>query len=97
MAIASNTTIPSKIDRAEIMRAAHRYARTYAGRDWSYAKLLSWGLRTAWKAAKSSQTKGEARASSIRAELEVLKFKSLRYDTVARQQMLEAELLQIAA
>lgn len=97
MATASNTTIPTKIDRAAIMRAAHSYARDYAGRDWSYAKLLSWGLKFAWEEATSNQTKEEARAKSIRAELETLKFKSLRYDTVARQQELEAELHQIAA
>lgn len=34
--------------RSEIMKAAHRYAKSYRGRDWSYAFLLAAGLKAAW-------------------------------------------------
>jgi len=84
-------------DRAAIMNEAHRYARMYAGREWSYAKLLSWGLNAAWKQAKDNKTPAQRKAEAIRAEIDALQYKSLRYDTVAVRRRLETELAALAA
>ena len=84
-------------DRTAIMKEAHRYARMYAGREWSYAKLLSWGLKAAWKQAKEGRTQAQRKAEAIRAEIDTLQYKSLRYDTVAIRRRLETELAALAA
>ncbi len=84
-------------NRSEIMNEAHRYARAYAGREWSYAKLLSWGLRAAWKEAKEGKTAAQRRAEAIRAEIDALQYKTLRYDTVTMRRRLENELAALAA
>lgn len=84
-------------DRAAIMNEAHRYARMYAGREWSYAKLLSWGLKAAWKQAKDGKTPAQRKAEAIRAEIDALQYKSFRYETVAVRRRLETELAALAA
>lgn len=84
-------------NRSEIMNEAHCYARMYAGREWSYAKLLSWGLKAAWKEAKDGKTPAQRRAEAIKAEIDALQYKSLRYDTVAARRRLENELAALAA
>ena len=84
-------------NRSELMKAAHRYAQAYKGREWSYAKLISWGLKAAWKQAKEGLTPAQRRAESIKAEIDGLKYKSLRYDTVSVKRRLEAELSALAA
>ncbi|MBN9250929.1 MAG: hypothetical protein BGO03_11995 [Mesorhizobium sp. 61-13] len=83
--------------RSDIMKAAHRYAQAYKGRQWSYAFLLKHGLKTAWAEAKHGLTTNERRAASIRAEIDALQYKTLRYDTVAMRRRLETELAGIAA
>ena len=85
------------LNRSEIMKAAHRYAQAYKGREWSYASLLKQGLKTAWAEAKDGLTANERRAASIRAEIDTLQYKTLRYDTVAMRRRLETELAGIAA
>ncbi|MBN9242134.1 MAG: hypothetical protein J0I98_05015 [Mesorhizobium sp.] len=100
-----NTIVPANgealpkiaFDRAAIMNEAHRYARMYAGREWSYTKLLSWGLKAAWKEAKEGKTAAQRRADAIRAEIDALQYKTLRYDTVAMRRHLETELAALAA
>lgn len=84
-------------NRSEIMKAAHRYAQAYRGREWSYGSLLKQGLKTAWAEAKDGLTAKERRAASIRAEIAALQYKTLRYDTVAMRRRLENELASIAA
>lgn len=84
-------------DRTAIMNEAHRYARMYAGREWSYAKLLSWGLKAAWAETKDGKTPAQRRAEAIRAEIDNLKYKTLRYDTVAMRRRLETKLAALAA
>lgn len=84
-------------NRSEIMKAAHRYAQAYKGREWSYAFLLKQGLKAAWAEAKDGLTANERRAASIRAEIDALQYKTLRYDTVAMRRRLETELAGIAA
>jgi len=84
-------------DRSEIMKAAHRYAQAYKGRDWSYAKLVSWGLKAAWAAAKEGLTPAQRRAEAIKGEIEALSYKSLRYDIIPTRRRLEAELSALAA
>jgi hypothetical protein len=86
-----------KFDRAAIMNEAHRYARSYAGREWSYSKLLSWGLKAAWAHAKDGKTPAQRRVEAIRAEIDGLKYKTLRYDTIAMRRRLETELAALAA
>src|SRR5690606_39981097 len=55
----------SKFDRSEIMKAAHRYAQAYKGREWSYALLLSWGLKAAWKKAKDGKTPADRKSTRL--------------------------------
>lgn len=81
-----------KFDRAAIMREAHRYAQAYKGREWSYALLMSWGLKAAWKNAKSGLTPAQRRAEAIRAEIDALKYKSLQINIEPRRRALEKEL-----
>ncbi len=83
--------------RSQIMKAAHRYARTYQGRQWSYAFLLKHGLKAAWKEAKEGLTPAQRRAETIRAEMEALQFKSFRYDISVTRRALEADLSALAA
>jgi len=100
-----NTIVPANgealpkiaFDRTAIMNEAHRYARAYAGREWSYAKLLSWGLKAAWKQVKDGKTPAQRRAEAIRAEIDALQYKTLRYDTVTMRRRLENELAELAA
>ncbi|KQZ80901.1 hypothetical protein ASD64_11465 [Mesorhizobium sp. Root157] len=95
---ASGEALPKiAFDRAAIMNEAHRYARMYAGREWSYSKLISWGLKAAWKQAKDGTTPAQRRAEGIRAEIDALQYKSLRYDTVAMRRRLETQLAALAA
>lgn len=84
-------------NRSEIMKAAHRYAQAYKGRQWSYAFLVKHGLKAAWAEAKDGLTANERRAASIRAEIDALQYKTLRYDTVAMRRRLVTELAGIAA
>jgi hypothetical protein len=101
----SNITVPANgealpkiaFDRAPIMNEAHRYARMYASREWSYARLLSWGLKAAWEQAKDGKTLVQRRAEAIQAEIDTLQYKTLRYDTVAMRRRLETELAALAA
>jgi hypothetical protein len=86
-----------KFDRVAIMNEAHRYSRSYAGREWSYSKLLSWGLKAAWAQAKDGKTPAQRRVEAIKAEIDGLKYKTLRYDTVSAKRRLEAELSALAA
>jgi hypothetical protein len=79
------------------MNAAHRDARMYAGREWGYAKLLSWGLKAAWKQAKDGKTQAQRKAEAIRAEIDALQYQTLRYDTVTMRRRLETELAALAA
>jgi hypothetical protein len=82
--------------RSEIMKAAHRYANGYKGRDWSYASLLSAGLKAAWAEAKSGLTTSQRRADSIRAEIDGLKFKSFNVNIEPIRRRLETELTALA-
>ncbi|MEQ1941482.1 hypothetical protein ABMA32_03570 [Mesorhizobium sp. VNQ89] len=86
-----------KFDCAAIMREAHRYARAYKGREWSYAVLMSWGLKAAWKQAKSGQTPAQRRAEAIRAEIDALKYKPLQMNIDWRRKALEQELSALVA
>lgn len=86
-----------KLDRASIMKAAHRYARTYQGRQWSYSFLLKNGLKAAWREAKEGLTPAQRRAETIRDEIDALQFKSFRYDISVTRRVLEAELSALAA
>ena len=100
-----NTTVPAageamprpSYNRAEIMKAAHRYAQMYKGRDWSYAYLIKHGLKMAWAAAKDGLTPAQRRAEAIKAEIESLKYKPARYDIMPMRRRLEAELSALAA
>jgi hypothetical protein len=83
-------------NRSEIMKAAHRYAKAYTGRDWSYAFLLSAGMKTAWADAKSGVTSSQRRADSIRAEIDGLKFKSFNVNIEPIRRRLETELTALA-
>ncbi|MER9159076.1 hypothetical protein [Mesorhizobium sp. M0778] len=84
-------------NRSEIMKAAHRYAQAYKGRDWSYPFLLAAGLKAAWAEAKSGTTPAQRRAEAIRAEIDGLKFKSFNVNIGPRRRALEAALSSIAA
>ena len=44
-----------KIDRAALMRDAHRVARSFRQVSGSYRQALAYGLWAAWKSAKSRQ------------------------------------------
>lgn len=98
-----NTILPAdagampKFDRAAVMREAHRYARAYKGREWSYALLLSWGLKAAWKQAKDSRTPTEHRAEAIKAEIDALKYKPLQMNIDWRRKALEQQLSALVA
>ena len=83
--------------RSEIMKEAHRYAQAYKGREWSYAYLLKHGLKYAWAKAKDGKTPAQRRADAIRAEIDSLKYKTLRYDIVTMRRNLETELAALAA
>lgn len=95
-----NTIVPATgealpkiaFDRSAIMNEAHRYARAYKGRQWPYAYLLKHGLKFAWAQAKDGKTPAQRRAEAIGAEIDALKYKTLRYDTVAMRRRLENEL-----
>jgi hypothetical protein len=84
-------------DCREILKAAHRYARTFAGRDWSYKQLLRWGLQMEWERAKDRRSAAERHADAIRAEIAMLTYKSARIDIVRHRRQLEAELTALAA
>ena len=84
-------------DRRAIMKEAHRYAQSYKGREWSYAYLLKHGLKFAWEKAKDGKTPAQRRVEAIRAEINSLEYKSLRYDTVTMRRRLETELAALAA
>lgn len=95
---AAGEAMPKKaFDRSAIMKAAHRYAQAYKGRDWSYASLLKQGMKTAWAEAKDGVTANDRRAAAIRAEIDALQYKTLRYDTISMRRRLETELAGIAA
>ncbi|TPO02190.1 hypothetical protein [Mesorhizobium sp. B1-1-5] len=87
----ATATTTSKFDRAAIMRAAHHYAQMYRGRDWSYAFLLQTGLRNAWATEKAGLTPAQRRADAVAAEIDALRYKTLRYDIVAERRRLDAE------
>lgn len=84
-------------NRSEIMKAAHRYAQSYKGRDWSYAFLLSAGLIAAWADAKTGLNASQRQAEAIRAEIDALKFKSFNVNIEPRRRALQAELSSLAA
>lgn len=84
------------LNLSEIMKAAHRYARSYRGRDWSYAFLLAAGLKAAWAEAKSGVTASQRRADSIRTEIENLKFKSFNVNVEPIRRRLETQLTALA-
>lgn len=100
-----NTTVPAAgeamprpiYNRSEIMKAAHRYAQAYKGRDWSYAYLIKHGLKMAWAATKEGLTPAQRRAEAIKAEIEALNYKPARYDIMPAKRRLEAELSALAA
>jgi len=83
-------------NRSEIMKAAHRYAHVYRGRDWSYAYLLAAGLRAAWAEARSGMPAAKRRADAIRAEIDALKYKSLNVNIEPIRRHLETELAALA-
>lgn len=87
----------SRFNRSAIMKAAHRYARAYKGREWSYSLLLSWGLKAAWKQAKDGKTPAQRRAESIRAEIDALKYKPAHMNFERRQKALQQQLSALAA
>ncbi len=95
---AAGETMPRpSYNRVEIMKAAHRYAQMYRGRDWSYAYLLKHGLKNAWAVAKEGLTPAQRRAEAIKAEIEALAYKPARYDIFPTKLRLEAELSALAA
>lgn len=92
----------SKIDRAAIMRAAWSHYRLSFTRSWARTPFsrsnFAFCLTCAWQKAREAQmTAIEQRRLRIEREIDMLKYKSLRYDTVTMQGRLEAELASLAA
>lgn len=87
----------SRFNRSAIMKAAHRYAQAYKGRDWSYAYLLKHGLRIAWADAKSGITAEQRRTDAIRAEIDALKYTPVHMNFERRQKALQQQLSALAA
>ncbi|UVK55088.1 hypothetical protein DBIPINDM_001578 [Mesorhizobium sp. AR02] len=76
---------------------AHFSARPHLIRKFDRADF-GFYLASAWHEAKSGQMTAEARrVDTIRAEIDGLKFKSLRVNIEPRRRILEAELSSIAA
>lgn len=90
----------------------YRFVRAHYA-DWQIERgiidgLFANALRIAWRLAKEAAAKAEkalrlasgpnaARVEAIRAEIDNLKYKTLRYDTVAMRRRLETELAALAA
>jgi len=85
------------IDKPELVRAAHAYARSFAGRDWSYRQLLRWGLQMAWERAKDSRTAAQRQVDELNSQIAALTYKSARIDITARRRALKAQIAAIAA
>ncbi|MGE0284073.1 MAG: hypothetical protein AB7P20_26140 [Rhizobiaceae bacterium] len=98
-----NTSVPvtagglPKIDRRAVMLEAHRYARSYAGRDWTYRQLLQWGLKHAWERAKDGLTDQQRQIGALRIEIAALTYKPARIDITARRRVIEAQISALAA
>lgn len=102
MADSSNSTIAPKIDRAALMRAAwatYRLTFTRPGRKTPFSRSnFAWCLQCAWqKHHEARMSEREKRIARIEHEIDMLKYKSFRYDTVAMQRRLETELASLAA
>lgn len=97
----------AKLDLSAIMRAAWtetRSRRTFNGKFCFCRKAFSQALKNAWfeaKQAAGALTAVEVvkadRMEAIRGQIEMLSYKSLRYDISAQRRQLEAELSALAA
>ena len=89
-------------NRSEIMKAAwslwrtHYDARPHLKREFEIEEF-GFYLAVAWRNAKEAlMTATQRRKAAIAAEIDGLKFRSLRVDTQLRRRVLEAELASLA-
>jgi len=102
MAVLSNSTTLSKIDRAAVMRTAWSHYRTSFTRSWRKDAFnrsnFAYCLTCAWQQHREAQlSPREQRIARIEREIDALKYKSLRYDIAPMQRRLEAEFASLAA
>ncbi|WP_137113856.1 hypothetical protein [Mesorhizobium sp. GR13] len=102
MAVHSNSTTLPKIDRAAVMRTAWAHYRSSFTRSWRKDAFnrsnFAYCLTCAWQKHREAQmSPSEQHVARVEREIDMLKYKSLRYDIAPMQRRLEAELAALAA
>lgn len=92
----------AKFNLSEIMRTAWAQYRVTFTRSWRKDAFnpsnFAWCLTCAWRKAREAQmTATQRRIEAIKSEIEMLSYKSLRYDIIPTKRRLEAELSALAA